>query len=181
MKEEYVTISTTFSGEHADLIRKLEQIYHCSKPAALRIFLSQYISGGLVELNLNLRTRIEELIQNPLLEKQFGITSVEGFVDYAVNLGLEFFRNTLGDLRSPSIQMMLNEDELDVARVLVRHAENPSHYGGMDVKTIASIVSLNPRYVNQIMSKFEQNGWVLKTKLGKYVLHKRSSSPQIEY
>ncbi|RMG31916.1 MAG: hypothetical protein D6732_14195 [Methanobacteriota archaeon] len=175
MSEEYVTISTTFSGKHAELIRELEKTYHCSKPAALRIFLSQYISGGLVPLNLNLRERISELLKNPLLQRQYGIKSVEGFVDFAVNLTLQTLTNALGDLRSPNVQMMLDEDELEVARTLVRHAETSSHYGGMTIETIASINSLSPRYVRQILSKFEENGWIMQTKLGRYVIHKKQS------
>ena len=180
MNDDYVTISTTFSGSHAELIRQLESTYHCSKPAALRIFLSQYISGALVELNLNLRERIVEYLKNPLIRKQYGITSVEGFVDFAVNLALQTFANTLGDLRSPNVQMMLDEDELEVARVLVRHSETSDHFGGMTPETIASIISLNPRYVMQILAKFEENGWVMKTKLGRYVVQRRNPPTSIQ-
>ncbi len=114
------------------------------------------------------------MLKNPLLQKQYGINSVEGFIDYAVNLALQTFANALGDLRSPHVQMMLDEDELEVARVLVRQTETSHHFGGMAPETIASLISLKPRYVTQILAKFEENGWVMRTKLGKYVVHKRN-------
>ncbi len=168
-KEEYVTISTTFTGDHAQFINELTERYHTTKPNALRIFLNEFITGGVVRLNAELKNRIELLLRNPLVKKQFGLDSTEAFAEYALSRILLDFQRELKDLRDPSVQLMLDEDELEVARVLLRRSETIENYGGITLDELAEHTQLGSKYVKRILDDFIENGWVGLSGRGTYL------------
>ncbi len=168
-KEDYITISTTFTGEHAELIRQLAEEYHCSKPNALRLLLGKFINGNAVSISGGLRGRVENILGNPLIQNQLGTKTVEEFVEYAVSSVINDLLSGLKDLRDPSVQLMLNEDELQVAMVLLRRSELIENYGGISVGELVNQTHLKETHVRSILKDFMEKGWVGKTKVGKYL------------
>ncbi len=167
--EDYVTISTTFTGEHAKFIQELTERYQCTKPTALRIFMSQFLEGTMISVSRHLKNRIERLMSNPIIQKQYGIATFDEFVEYSLNQTIGQIQDAMNDLRDPAVQMMLDEDELEVARLLLRKCDMIENYGGIPVQELAMHVQMDEKYVKRILDSFMENGWVEKTKHETYL------------
>ncbi|MFX0066322.1 MAG: hypothetical protein ACFFC7_29515 [Candidatus Hermodarchaeota archaeon] len=170
----YVSINTTFTGDHAELIMKLEEEYQCTRPTALRLFLNKYTAGLLVTLNSSVKERIDRLIMNPIIKDQHGFHSVESFVEFAVNQTIARLSKSQGDLRDPIVQSILDRDELEVARQLLLESQDMDNYGGVSIEKLSKMSKLEAGYVRRIIDYFIANNWVTDTVIGHYLPIKRS-------
>jgi len=166
-KPAHVTISTTFSGEHAKLILDLEEEYQCTKPTALRLLLNQYIQGKMISLSSSTKERIDLIINNPAISKQFGFESVDGFIDFAINHTLQSIQNTVSDLRDPAVQAILDKEEQDVALFLLKSRDK--HPEGVNLSQIAKTVGLSENITKLIIRRFSNRNWIIETKQELYL------------
>ncbi|MFX0091412.1 MAG: hypothetical protein ACFFBD_06580 [Candidatus Hodarchaeota archaeon] len=179
-KSGNITISTTFTGEHAKLITKLEEEYQCTRPTALRLFFNKFISGLLITLNPNTKERISRIITNPVIKDQYGFFNAESFVEFAVNETIKRISQALGDLKDPTVQSMLDRDEIEVARQMLLLARDIDNYGGVSIEKLTEITNKDMGLVKRIVEYFVSNGWVIQTALGGYLPIDRPSFDSLD-
>ena len=164
-----VVINTTFSGDHAKFILDLEKKYEVNKPTALRLFITQYLNNEIFTLNQETIKYINELIKNPIVREQFGITSIDTFLEMAVSKFLSSLSKSLGTLHDPATQVTLTQDEKEVARSLLLMAQDLNYYGGVTVEEIKEKTNLASSVIKSIILSFKEKGWILQTGKEKYL------------
>ncbi len=160
-QHEHISISTSFSGADAELIKQFAEKNQCSRPTAVRLIIRQLASGLLVTLDPKLKERMEKLISHPRIREKYGFLDVKSFIEWAINKGMTRLTEELGTLRDPSVQMSLNEDELAVAKTLLMTSQDLEHYGGVTAETIAKKTGMEKTKVETILNEFVNNGWVI--------------------
>ena len=160
----HISISTSFSGADAELIKEFARKNQCSRPTAVRLIIRQLASGLIVTLDPKLKERIEKVISHPKIKEKYAFLGPKNFIEWAIQTGLARLTEELGTLRDPSVQMTLNENEKKVAKTLLMLSQELEFYGSVTAGVIAKKSGLDASVVKKILEDFVNNGWVLTKK-----------------
>lgn len=164
-----VVINTTFSGDHAKFILELEKKYEVNRPTALRIFITQFLNNEIFTLNRETVDYINQLIKNPIIREQFGITSIDSFLETAVNNILTSLSKALGTLHDPAVQITLTQEEKEIARALLLMAQDLDYYGGVSVGELVNRTKYSESKIKVIINSFKEKGWILQVGKDKFL------------
>jgi hypothetical protein len=167
-EESHVTINTSFSGKHAELIKEYSNTFQCNKPTALRLILNQLSAGLLITLDTGQEKQIKRLIDIPILHERYGFQDTKSFVNWAINVSINRLTQELGKLSDPAVQMLLDLNEQNIAKTLLLMSRDIDFYGGITLEKITDRVDLDEDHVRRILEFFVRSNWVLCQRDPKY-------------
>ena len=134
-----------------------------SNAEMLRLIITEAYRSQNIILPEKIFMKIVELLENPIIENEVGIYSVQDFVIRACEYYLKKLRKNIGTLYDWRIRKRLNDAEKEVAVIIIELQTKDTYKWGVTPEDVKKQCDLDVETIKKIFARFERNHWLEKT------------------